>query len=217
MKKLALLLCITCVACELFAHDINYVLEDEKSDFVLWNFIWIGFKHILPLGVDHILFILCLFFPSQNLRSILVQASMFTLAHSITLGLTAAGIIRPPQVLVEVVIAGSIAFLAIENIFRKNITKTRLAAIFIFGLVHGMGFAGAMAETDIPQNALLPAIIGFNIGVEIGQLVILFLAYILLSYHFANKYWYRERIIVPGSLLVLFVSLWWVVERTFNF
>src|ERR1700760_3160999 len=97
------------------AHVINYELDKMSTDTVFWKYILIGFEHIIPLGFDHILFITCVFFLNTNLKQVIIQASMFTLAHSITLGLAMYGIIKPPANVIEPLIALSIVFLAIEN------------------------------------------------------------------------------------------------------
>lgn len=213
MKKYLIFCGLLLLGISVSAHTINYTLEETSGNRVFIDYVLLGFKHILPLGLDHILFILCIFFLNKNLKSVLIQASMFTLAHSITLGLTAAGIINPPGSIIETLIALSIALLAIENIYREKVTGARLITIFMFGLVHGMGFAGALAETGIPSDAFLEAIVGFNIGVEIGQATIILLAFITISYNFSKKIWYRKRIIIPVSFSVLLISLWWTVER----
>src|SRR6185503_8130840 len=140
------------------AHTINYDVQSLSSTGIAGYYIKLGFMHILPLGFDHILFILGIFFLNPNLKSTLLQATAFTLAHSITLGMAAAGVIHPLPSVIEPIIALSIAFIAIENIFVTSLKWRRILVVFGFGLVHGMGFAGALAEIGLPQDNLLNSI-----------------------------------------------------------
>lgn len=117
--------------------------------FVLY--IKIGVQHILPGGLDHILFVLAMFFSTRRLRPLLIQVSAFTVAHTITLGLVAAGVFAPPASIVEPLIAATIAFVAIENLFFKDMTRWRPLVVFGFGLIHGMGFAGFLARSACPR------------------------------------------------------------------
>lgn len=214
MKKILLCIPLLLAAMYGFGHTINYTIDyGAASTNYFWQYLALGYKHILPLGMDHILFILCIFFLNKNLRSVLMQASMFTLAHSITLALTAMGVINPPGAIVEILIAVSIAVLAIENMYATQVSKARMLTIFLFGLVHGMGFAGALSEAGIPAQAMLTSVIAFNVGVELGQFTIIMLAFVGISYSFSKKVWYRRRIVIPISAIVLVISLYWVFER----
>ncbi|MEM7004466.1 MAG: HupE/UreJ family protein [Pseudomonadota bacterium] len=180
----------------------------------------IGIQHILPGGLDHILFVLALFLASERWRSLILQISAFTLAHTATLGLTAAGIISPPAEIIEPLIAFSIAFVAIENLYFKDITRWRPIVVFGFGLFHGMGFAGFIGEVGLPPEQFWSSLIGFNIGVEVGQLAVVAAAVMLsvpvkraLS---AGHLSYRQTIVQPISLLIGLVGLWWTVMRVFG-
>ena len=137
------------------------------------NYIPVGFDHIVPKGLDHILFVLGLFFLSTRLRPLLLQVTLFTLAHTITLALAALGYVTIPGSIVEPLIAASIAYVAIENIFMKQMSPWRPFIIFGFGLLHGLGFASVLGEFGLPAGAFIPALIGFNIGVEVGQLAVI--------------------------------------------
>ena len=137
------------------------------------RYIPIGFDHIVPKGLDHILFVLGLFFLSARMRPLLTQVSLFTLAHTITLALAALGYVVVPGSFVEPLIAASIVYVAVENIFMKNLSPWRPFVVFGFGLLHGLGFASVLAEFGLPKSAFVPALIGFNIGVEIGQLAVI--------------------------------------------
>ncbi|MCX6275427.1 MAG: HupE/UreJ family protein [Bacteroidetes bacterium] len=195
------------------AHAINYDVESLSSTGVAGYYVRLGFTHILPFGFDHILFILGIFFLNPNLRAVLWQATAFTIAHSITLALAATGVIHPLSSIIEPIIALSIAFIAIENIFITSLKWWRVLIVFGFGLVHGMGFAGALAEIGLPEKNLLTSIIGFNIGVELGQITIILLANYILIRWIKDKQWYRPRFLVPASLSIALFALWLTYER----
>lgn len=137
------------------------------------RYIPIGFDHIVPKGLDHILFVLGLFFLSTRLKPLITQVTLFTLAHTITLALAALGYVSIPGSIVEPLIAASIVYVAVENIFMRNLSPWRPLVIFGFGLLHGLGFASVLAEFGLPDGAFVPALIGFNIGVEVGQLAVI--------------------------------------------
>jgi hypothetical protein len=216
MKRIALLLlCMLVGGLALHAHVINYELDKMKDHQVIWNYILIGYQHIIPFGLDHILFILCVFFLNTNIKQIVLQASMFTIAHTLTLGLAMYGIIHPPGQVIEPLIALSIVFLALENIFSKKVKPWRLVMVFIFGLVHGMGFAGALSQLGLPSYAFATALVSFNVGVELGQLTIILVMYALVAKPFAAKPYYRKVIVLPSSILIAAVAAFWTVERIY--
>lgn len=144
----------------------------------LFNYIPVGTDHIVPKGLDHILFVLGLFFLSTKMGPLLWQISAFTLAHTITLALAALGYVTIPGAIVEPLIALSIVYVAIENLFTDGLSRWRPFIIFGFGLLHGLGFASVLAEFGLPQGSFVPALIGFNIGVELGQLMVIAVAYL---------------------------------------
>jgi len=172
-----------------------------------------GFEHIIPKGLDHILFILGIFLLSTKLKTLAMQATMFTLAHSITLSLSMFNIISLPASIVEPLIALSIAYIGIENIFAHKLKTSRLALVFAFGLLHGLGFASVLAEFGMPENAYATALISFNIGVEIGQLVILTAAFFGITYWFKNQQNFHNYITVPGSVMIGMTGLYWTWDR----
>ena len=183
-------------------------------------YITIGIGHILPAGLDHILFVLALFLTSTRARDLVIQISTFTVAHTATLGLAAAGVITPNAAVVEPIIAASIAFVAVENLVLTDMPRWRPVVVFLFGLVHGMGFAGFFGELGLPRDQFLGGLIGFNVGVEIGQLSVVALAFIL---SIGAQKWmtragsicqYRRYVVVPLSLLIALVGTWWALERT---
>jgi len=184
-------------------------------------YVTIGVGHILPDGADHILFVLAIFLASVRVRALVWQISAFTVAHTATLGLAASGVITPSAALVEPLIAFTIAFVAIENLVFKDMTKWRPAVVFGFGLVHGLGFAGFFGELGLPPGQFWIALIGFNIGVEIGQLTVILSAVVVGVF---VRRWlqdpdglhrYRKWIAQPGSALIGLTGLWWGVTRLF--
>ena len=177
------------------------------------NYIDSGFRHILPYGRDHILFILGIFLLSVRLRPLLWQVTMFTVAHSITLALAINGIIELPARVVEPLIALSIAYIGIENILSKRLHNSRLALVFGFGLLHGLGFAGVLSEFGMPDDAFATALISFNVGVELGQLAVIAIAYAAIGFWFNKKTWYRAGIVVPLSAAIGLTGLYWTYDR----
>ena len=197
------------------AHTINYDLAKLSQSGVAWAYLQLGFLHILPLGLDHILFVLSLFLLSPKLSTVVWQATAFTVAHSITLGLAVYGYIQPLPAVIEPIIALSIFFVALENILVQKLKPGRIAIIFLFGLIHGMGFAGALTEVGLPPAEYFTALLTFNIGVELGQLAVILIAWLVVGKWFSEKSWYRRGIVNPASACIAFVALFWTVERTF--
>lgn len=177
------------------------------------TYIVAGFEHILPRGLDHILFILGIFLLSVHLRPLLWQVTMFTVAHTITLGLSMNGMISLPANIVEPLIALSITYIGIENIFAKALHKSRLLLVFGFGLLHGMGFASVLTDFGMPEDAFITALISFNVGVELGQLTIILLAFLMVGLWFSKKKWYHEVIVQPASAIIAVTGLYWTIDR----
>jgi len=178
------------------------------------SYIPVGFDHILPKGLDHILFVLGLFFLSTRLRPLIWQISAFTLAHTVTLALGALGWVSVPGEIVEPLIAASIVYVAVENVFSSKLNAWRPLVIFGFGLLHGLGFASVLGEFGLPEAQFIPALIGFNVGVELGQLTVIALAFAAVGWA-AHHTWYRSRIAVPASCVIAAVGAYWFVERVF--
>ena len=173
-----------------------------------------GFEHIIPLGADHILFVLGLFFFSSHLGPLLWQVTAFTLAHTATLALATLGVVSVSPAVVEPLIALSIAYVGIENVVRPRLGWWRPAVVFGFGLLHGLGFASVLSDVDGGTGNLLARLIGFNLGVELGQLAVIGLAFVLLALPFKRRPWWRSHVAVPASLAIAAVGAWWAVERT---
>ncbi len=197
------------------AATADEVQGEAGGDLILataMRFTGLGFTHILPGGLDHVLFVLGLFFSSIILRPLLWQITAFTVAHSLTLALAALGIVNVPGFIIEPLIAITIVWVGIENVLFAKPLTIRPLIIFCFGLAHGIGFAGAIAEVGFPQGQFLTALLAFNVGVELGQVAVLFGAFAALRW-FQNKPWYRERVVVPASLLIAGLAAYWAVER----
>ena len=180
---------------------------------VVLNYISIGFDHILPRGTDHILFIIGIFLLSVQLRPLLWQVTMFTIAHTITLGLAMTGYLDIPERIVQPLIALSIAWIGVENVFFPHLSRHRLAIVFGFGLLHGIGFADALADFGMPDGAFITALISFNIGVELGQIAIIGLCLLVFGFWFRNRDWYRTLFVIPASLFIAAVGLFWTFDR----
>jgi hypothetical protein len=143
------------------------------------------------------------------------QATAFTVAHSITLGLAMYGVIQAPAHIIEPVIALSIFFVAVENILTDKLKPSRLIIVFLFGLIHGMGFASALTDLGLPKTEFITGLITFNVGVELGQLTVILLAWLLFGMWFGKKPWYKTRIVIPLSIVIAAIALYWTIERTF--
>lgn len=215
MKKIVLLIASIGFTTFLFAHSINYALENAPTNEVVWYYLKLGFTHIIPSGADHILFVMGLCLLSTKIKAILWQATAFTVAHSITLALSMKNIIVAPSAIVEPIIALSILFVAIENILLTELKPWRIAIVFLFGLIHGMGFASALNEIGLPNGKFYTSIIAFNAGVELGQIAIIIAMFSLLIIPLRNKIWYRKKLVYGLSGFIGLVAAFWTIERIF--
>ena len=193
--------------------SLTEVFTKRSTMSVVTEYIIAGFEHILPMGLDHILFIVGIFLLSTQLRPLLWQVTMFTIAHTITLGLSMNGVISLPANIVEPLIALSIAYIGFENIWHKTLHNSRLVLVFAFGLLHGLGFASVLQEFGMPDDAFILALVSFNIGVEFGQLVIILLGFLSVGFWFRNRPWYRNIVIIPGSAIIALTGLYWTYDR----
>jgi hydrogenase/urease accessory protein HupE len=178
-----------------------------------WSWLVSGFHHVVPLGLDHMLFIIGLFLMVPKWKPLLQQSLMFTVAHSVTLALSVLGLVSMPSKLVEILIAFSIAFIGVENLVSKNVGKLRLFLVLGFGLIHGMGFASVLAEKleGIPRDRLTMPLLGFNVGVEIAQITVLCVSFLVLM---PLRKW-ENKVQVFGSVLVTLAGIGWMIERIF--
>ncbi|MGE3840723.1 MAG: HupE/UreJ family protein [Vicinamibacterales bacterium] len=188
-------------------------LVPPTSAQVVADYVTLGFTHILPKGLDHILFVLGLFFLSAGWRSLLVQVSTFTAAHTLTLGLSSLGVLQLDSAIVEPLIALSIAYIALENLATNTLRPSRLALIFGFGLLHGLGFAGVLAELGFPAARFATALLSFNLGVELGQLTVLAFATVAVAGWRRHEVSLMPLVARPASVLIACGGLYWTVER----
>jgi hydrogenase/urease accessory protein HupE len=179
---------------------------------VIASYLALGFSHILPKGLDHILFVIGIYLLSTRLRPMLAQVTAFTVAHTITLALTIFGVLSLPPRIVEPLIALSVAYVAIENVFTTELKPWRLALVFSFGLLHGMGFAGVLSGLGLPPAERVAALLSFNLGVEAGQLAVIAALFLTLGW-LRDREWYRQRTVLPISLTIAAVGLYWTVSR----
>ena len=171
-----------------------------------------GFEHILPEGLDHILFVLGLFLLCRAWKPILIQVTTFTAAHTITLALATLGYVSVDPKIVEPIIAASIAIVALENIFRPTYGKFRVLMVFVFGLIHGLGFAQRLIDERIPSGSLVSALLGFNVGVELGQLAVIGLA-LAATFWIKDEEKYRRWVVIPASALIALAGIFWAIQR----
>ncbi len=145
-------------------------------------------------------------------RKLVAQTTVFTIAHAITLYLASQNIFTLPSWFIEPCIALSITFIALENIYKPQLNAFRLGVVFCFGLIHGLGFASGLKALQLPQNEFIPALLGFNFGVDLGQLFVILLAFLAVGW-FRDRPWYFARIAVPASSFIAIVGSYWAVER----
>lgn len=177
------------------------------------QYLLLGFAHILPKGSDHILFVLGIFLLSTRLRPVLQQVTAFTVAHTITLALTIYGVVSLRPAVIEPAIALSIVYVAVENVATSELKPWRIALVFGFGLLHGMGFAGVLSQLGLPRSEFLTGLLCFNAGVELGQLAVILAAYVLIRLPLRRKPWYRRRVVIPFSLAIAAIGLYWAASR----
>ncbi|TND08029.1 MAG: membrane protein [Bacteroidetes bacterium] len=210
---LLFILCMIILPVSLQAHAID--LSRFSRTEIGSMYFELGFTHIIPLGLDHILFVICIFLLNPKLKPVIWQATAFTVAHSITLGLSMYEVIVLPAHIVEPIIALSIVFIAVENMITDELKPSRIIVVFIFGLIHGMGFASVLTDLGLPQKEFVTALVTFNAGVELGQIAVIIGAWLLVGVWFSKKSWYHKRVVMPISLVIAVVALWWTIERVF--
>lgn len=178
------------------------------------DYLVIGFEHIVPKGLDHILFVVGLFLFSLHWRPLLWQVTSFTLAHSVTLALGILGYVSVSPAVVEPLIALSIVYVCVENLLSQRLHAWRPIIIFGFGLLHGLGFAGVLEEVGLDRSHFVTGLVAFNLGIELGQLTVILGCFLLVGVWFRHKAWYRQRIVLPASAVVAMIGGYWFVERT---
>jgi hypothetical protein len=207
----------------------SLALEPQGAWQTLKQYVVDGMWHIW-MGYDHILFLLSLLLPAvlvrvgnqwapaaslrRSLVEVLKVVTAFTLAHSITLSLAALGLVSLPSRLVESIIAASVVLAALNNL-KGTIEKRRWVMAFVFGLVHGFGFASVLVDLGLPKDALALALVGFNAGVEVGQMAIV-VAFVPVAYWLRDTQFYRKGVLTAGSILVALIATWWFVQRAYD-
>jgi hydrogenase/urease accessory protein HupE len=180
---------------------------------VVWNFLLEGVHHIF-IGPDHILFVIGLLLLGGTLGQLLKIVSAFTISHSVTLALATLHIFNPPSSLIEPAIAASIVFVGVHSLVSKNTRDLRVCFALAFGLIHGFGFANALAEMQLPQDALVWSLFAFNAGIEVGQAcIVLAVAPVLALMRSRLEPVLAGRIIDAGSLAVIAAGAFWFIER----
>jgi len=185
----------------------------QSRSLVFVRYLEVGFTHIVPKGLDHILFVIGLFLLSTHLSALLWQVTAFTLAHTVTLALGMAGIVQLSPAIVEPLIAASIVYLAVENIMTDRVHYWRPVVVFCFGLLHGLGFADILHQIGPAPGLFVLSLVAFNVGVELGQLAVIAACFLVLGWTM-HRPWYRSRVVTPVSLVIGLIAAVWVVQRT---
>ena len=193
-------------------NQIEIIKEKTNFPNLLISVIWNGILHIIPYGFDHILFVLGLFFFSYKLKPLLIQVTTFTIAHSITLILGGLGYVTISPVIVEAIIAASIIWIGVENLFRKSMNISRIGVIFCFGLLHGLGFASMFKLIGLEGTDYFLNLLSFNVGIEIGQIITLAPLIILIPL-FNRLSWYRILIAIPASIIIALFGADMFIDR----
>ncbi len=192
--------------------DINHPEPITTMQRML-QFVSIGFDHVIPLGWDHILFIIGMALSSLMWRRLLLLVSVFTLAHTLTLGLAMLGIVAISGRIIEPLIAFSIAYVAIENLLSNQSIKRKSIIVFLFGLVHGLGFASMLKSFKMSSDNFLTTLISFNVGVELAQIVIVISVVSTLFFIKSLNLNYKKIVIIPTSIVISLIGIWWGIER----
>ncbi|XOV85492.1 MAG: HupE/UreJ family protein [bacterium] len=177
------------------------------------SWVVIGFQHIIPRGLDHIAFVLGLFFLTAGMRPLLLQVTGFTIAHSLTLALAMYGFVSVPAAIVEPLIAASIVYVALDNLYASHLAPFRMFVVCAFGLLHGLGFAAVLQDIQMPQENFAQALLLFNVGVELGQLAVIAGAFALVG-AFRKRTWYSSGIAHPATMGIAGVGAYWLLKRT---
>jgi hypothetical protein len=213
IRRLLFFLLLLGMAAKASAHTINYALATAPVHHVVGYYLKLGLLHIIPEGLDHILFVIGLCLISTRIKTILWQATAFTVAHTITLALSMNNTITIPVALVEPVIALSIMFVAVENLVLSELKPWRIAVVFLFGLIHGMGFANSLNEIGLPPGKFYTSIIAFNLGVELGQVTVIAALFALVIFPLRQQAWYKKGVAYPLSILIALVACYWTIQR----
>ncbi len=190
--------------------DLSKPLETVWQ--LMGKFLHAGVEHILT-GYDHICFLLAILLWATRIWPVVKIVTAFTVSHSVTLSLAALNIVTLPTQWVEAAIAASIVYVAVENFFSRRVDG-RWRDTFFFGFIHGFGFASGLIELGVPQNAIIPALASFNIGVELGQVaVVLVFVPLLLAIDKATGGKRSPKVVYAGSAIIALFGAYWLLER----
>lgn len=192
--------------------DINHP-EPMGTMQRLTQFIAIGFDHVIPLGWDHVLFIIGMALSSLLWRKLLLLVTTFTLAHTLTLALAMLGVVEISPRIIEPLIAFSIAYVAIENLWIEQSIKRKSIIVFLFGLIHGFGFASMLKSFEMANDNFVTTLVGFNVGVELAQIVIVLSVVSIGLMARSLKLDYQKLLVIPASVIITLIGIWWGIER----
>lgn len=195
------------------AHDIVKDIENITKTEAISSYVSIGFQHILPLGFDHILFIISLVLLNHSKKQLLWQSAAFTVGHCITLALVSLNLISISPNIIEPIIAATIIFTALSVLKKQELNSIKILIVLFFGLVHGMGFAGALAEIGLPANQFILSLLSFNFGLELGQITIILISLFLIKLAEMKLNWPLRTISIPISIFIMAIGVFWFFER----
>lgn len=186
--------------------------SSDRSAMSIGSFLWLGIEHIIT-GYDHLVFLISLLIVCPRIVPAVQIVTFFTIAHSLSLAAAVIGWIRVPAAIVEPVIAATITYVAIENLFTQRSIRWRCGITFVFGLVHGLGFASVLQDLGAAKGQILGPLFGFNLGVECGQLSLAALA-LPLWLQWRQSPCYSPRVVPALSVIIAALGLFWLFQRT---
>ena len=195
---------------EFIGNGYNHVLGFDAAETISV----FGLELSAPTGLDHILFVTGMFLLSARLGVMFWQIAAFTVGHAVALAFGALGYVSLPPEIIAPLIAAFIVYLGLENVVVTGLTAWRPLVIFGFGLVHALGFAAALRAHSIAEAQFVPSLLGFNLGVELGQLTVIAIWFVLVGMWFGSRSWYRVVVTIPGSLIIAGVGAFWFYEHT---
>jgi hypothetical protein len=178
-----------------------------------WRYARLGFGHVVPNGLDHMLFLLGLYLLSRRGGSLALLITAYAVAHSMALAASLFALVSVSSKIVSPLMALSIAYVAIDSLLLSELKSWRVVLVFAFGLVHGLHFAAGLTDLGLSRADLAAALLPFNLGLEAGQLAVVGAAFALIGWRFADHAWYRSRIVLPGSTLLACTAVYWTIER----
>jgi hypothetical protein len=172
-----------------------------------------GWTAIVPNGIDHILFLLGLYFLSRNTKRAIRHFGVFAISSSIAIVASAFGLVILPPKILDPMIGLSLAYIAMENLVRADGDRRRIPLVFGCGLLHGAGCAAALEGASLPRVGMTVAVASFNLGIEAGQLATVAAAFLIVGWHCSGQQWYRNRVVLPGATLLACTAVYWTIAR----